>query len=105
MSVLMYKDPVTSEWKPSGSYYGSGSTFVTMTMEASKWSGNTYSFEDKYPSNQYNISIEVSSAATDEQDDAFCDAKIRGSVNTNIATAKGDVPTVDIPIILGVAVK
>jgi hypothetical protein len=69
-------------------------------MLASGWTGNTYSFEADYPNDQYNISIEVDSTATAEQFEAFGGAMICGSADSNVATALGDVPTVDVPIIV-----
>ena len=79
--------------------------YLEATMLASGWTGNTYSFEAEYPHAQYNIKIELSAADTEEQDDAFCEAKIRGSADSNVATAKGDVPTIDIPIVIEVVKK
>lgn len=80
-------------------------SYTTVTMMASKWSGKTYSFEATYPKNTYDISIEVAPTATAEQFEAFGAAMICGSVDSNIATALGDVPTVDIPIIVKVVRK
>ena len=74
--------------------------YVTETMLAFGWDGNTYSFEDTYPKASYDISVEVAPTATAEQFEAFGGAMICGSHNSNIATAIGDVPTVDIPIII-----
>ena len=104
MAVTKYKDPKTGEVQIVG-VPKQGVQYVTATMLASKWNGNQYSFEDEYPHEQYNIKIELSAAATEEQDDAFCEAKIRGSADSNVATAKGDVPTIDIPIIIEVVKK
>ena len=80
-------------------------TYAEATMLASNWSGNTYSFEATYPNAQYNISIEVAPTATAEQFESFGGAMICGSADSNIATALGDVPTVDIPIIIKVVAK
>ena len=79
--------------------------FVAATMLASGWSSNTYSFEETYPHASYNISIEVAPTATAEQFEAFGGAMICGSADSNIATALGDVPTMDIPIIIKVVAK
>lgn len=80
-------------------------SFVTATMTVSGWSGNTYSFESAYPKDSYDISVEVAPTATAEQFEAFGGAMICGSADSNVATALGDVPTVDIPIIIKVVVK
>ena len=79
--------------------------YAEVMMLASGWTGSTYSFEADYPNEQYNISIEVGPTATAEQFEAFGGAMICGSANSNIATALGDVPTVDIPIIVKVVAK
>lgn len=75
------------------------------TMVASQWSENTYSFESTYPVARYNIEIALDSTATEEQFNAFNSAQIVGSATTNIVKAFGDVPTVDIPIIIKVVTK
>ena len=80
-------------------------TYTEAAMTASGWSENTYSFEADYPAENYNISIEVAPTATAEQFEAFGGAMICGSADSNIATALGDVPTVDIPIIIKVVAK
>ena len=79
--------------------------YLETTMLASDWTGNTYSFEADYPNAEHNISIEVAPTATAEQFEAFGAAMICGSANTNVATAIGDVPTIDIPIIIEVVKK
>jgi hypothetical protein len=104
MAVLKYKDPETGKIQIVG-VPKQGVQYVTVTMMASGWSGNTYSFEAEYPHAQYNISIEVSPTATTEQFEAFGGAMICGSADSNVATAIGDVPTIDIPIIVKVVAK
>lgn len=79
--------------------------FVEATMLASKWEGNTYSFEEEYPHASWNISIEVAPTATVNEFEIFGEAMICGSADSNIATALGDVPTEDIPIIVKVVAK
>lgn len=79
--------------------------FESKTMSASAWENNTYSFEAAYPHEQYNISIEVAPTATADQFEAFGESMICGSANSNVATALGDVPSVDIPIIIKVVAK
>lgn len=80
-------------------------SFVVAALSASGWSDNTYSFEATYPKESYDLSIEVAPTATAEQFEAFGGAMICGSADSNIATALGDVPTVDIPIIIKVVAK
>lgn len=81
------------------------STVVEATLSASGWSGNTYSFEGTYPVATHDIEIALNSTATAEQAEAFNSAQIVGSATTNIVTAFGDIPTLDIPIIVKAVVK
>lgn len=78
------------------------STTTLTTLQASSWSNGTYSFNNSYPSSSYDVTIEIDSSATDSQIEAWTEAKIVGSYNSNIFTAKGTVPTINIPIILTV---
>ena len=82
-------------------------TITTATLLASNWdsTAKTYSFEANYPVATYDIEISLDSTATSEQAEAFNGAQIVGSATSNIIKAYGDVPTVDIPIILKVVTK
>lgn len=81
-------------------------TTTTATMSASSWTGNTYSFEADYPFASYNLEIEPDGDnSTNEQFDAFGAAMLAGSATTNVVKAFGEVPTIDIPVILKVQVK
>ena len=82
-------------------------TITTATLLTSNWdsSAKTYSFETDYPSASYDIEVALDSTATAEQVEAFNGAQIVGSATSNIIKAYGDVPTVDIPIILKVVTK
>ena len=88
-----------------GKFKDIAGTYSYMTMTASNWAGNTYSFEAAYPKASYDISVEVAPTATAEQFEAFGGAMICGSADSNIATAIGDVPIVDIPLIIKVVAK
>ena len=77
---------------------------VDYVLAASKWSGNTYSFEAEYPFAAYELEVAIGSASS-EQYDAFCEAKPIGSATSNVITALGNVPTIDIPVILEVIKK
>ena len=77
-------------------------TITTATLLASNWdsSAKTYSFETDYPNASYDIEIEINGdSCTDEQLEAWITAKPLSS-SSNKIIAKGDVPSVDIPIIL-----
>lgn len=79
--------------------------YVETTMLASGWAENKYSFEETYPHAQYNIEVAVADTATEEQFDAAGAAMIGSSATSNVFTAKGEVPTVDIPVIVKVVAK
>ena len=99
MAVLKYKDPETGEVMIVGVPKDEVQSVET-TMLASNWVGNTYSFEADYPHAQYNIEVGVAKTATVEQFDAFCEARIGEDTGSNVAVAVGDVPTVDIPVVI-----
>ncbi len=81
-------------------------TVSTATLLASDWySTCLYSFEIDYPSSNYDIEIALDSTATSEQAEKFNGAQIVGSATSNIIKAYGDVPIVDIPIIIKVVTK
>lgn len=84
----------------------SATTITADTLLASGWSNGAYSFETDYPNANYNIEISLDGdLATDVQIDAWNGAQILGSATTNVYKAKGDVPTINIPIILKVVAK
>jgi len=76
--------------------------YVETTMLASGWNveSKTYSFEAAYPSSEYNISIQPNYNCTEEQLDAYGEARPLGRIGMNVVTAGGEVPKVDIPIIV-----
>ena len=80
-------------------------TITTATLLASGWNDGVYSFETAYPVATYDIEISLDSTATAEQAEAFNGAQIVGSATSNIIKAYGEVPTIDIPIILKVVTK
>lgn len=82
-------------------------TITTTTLLASSWDSTekSYSFETDYPSASYDIEVALDSTATSEQAEAFNGAQIVGSATSNTIKAYGDVPTVDIPIIVKVVTK
>ena len=76
---------------------------VATTLAAASWSGNVYSFESTYPATDYDLTVEVANTATAAQYEAFAAGLITGSATNNAITALGVIPSVDIPIILTVA--
>lgn len=75
-------------------------TVSVVTMSALGWSGKQYSFESTYPASEYDIEIALSSTASQEQIDAYNSAMILSNATSNIAIASGEVPSIDIPVIL-----
>ena len=80
-------------------------TIATDTLSASWWSNKTYSFESQYPNATYDIEIEPGSSCTEAQLSAWTRAKLVGSATQNVVKAVGEVPTVNIPIIIKVVRK
>lgn len=81
--------------------------YSTSNLLAASWNkgAKTYSFESQYPAAQYNLEIQPNDTCTTEQLEAWNDAQIVGSAATNIIKAFGDVPTVNIPIIIKAVAK
>lgn len=79
---------------------------VTTTLTASTWNPETktYSFEETYPSETYNLNIEPIDC-TQEQAEAWGAVLPMGSSCSNVLTALGDVPAVDIPVLLTIKRK
>ncbi|WP_425755091.1 hypothetical protein ACPW7J_09465 [Ihubacter sp. rT4E-8] len=76
-------------------------------LSAAAWdtSNSTYSFENTYPVASNDLSVEPDSTCTPEQIDAWNAARIIGSSSSNILKAFGEIPAIDIPIILEVRTK
>ena len=75
-------------------------TFSQYTILTSGWSSGVYSFESAFPSATCDIEIELDSTATESQVEAWSSAKVTSVFGTNTMKALGDVPTVDIPVIV-----
>ena len=82
--------------------FENAAVYTSATMAAASWdqTEKTYSFEATYPVASYNIFIQPTKPCTAEQLEAWGAAMIIGDNDTNIYTALGDVPAVDIPIIV-----
>ncbi len=76
-----------------------GST-TTDRLLASSWSNGQYTFEAAYPAASYDLHIYVPNTATLAQSTAWNNAKILPNNTANILIASGDIPTIDIPIII-----
>lgn len=78
---------------------------VPATLSYSNWVDGEYSFETAYPSSTYNLSISFDyDVGTSVQEASYLAANLKPS-KTNKIYAKGNVPTIDIPIILKVRNK
>lgn len=77
-------------------------TITTATISASGWSNAVYSaLQTTYPAASYDIEVELNGdLVTSEQKDAWSAAQIVGSATGNTIKALGDVPAVDIPVIV-----
>ena len=80
-------------------------TFSQYTILTSGWSSGVYSFESDFPNATCDIEIELDSTATESQVEAWSSAKPTAVFGTNTMKALGDVPTVDIPVIVKKVVK
>lgn len=90
-------------------------TITTGTMLVAGWNSTTkiYSFETDYPVASCDLEIELNGdalrAMSSTDADAVCDAwaaaDIKGSASTNDVWAKGDLPTVALPIIIKATAK
>ena len=76
--------------------------FLQEVIRADAWSDGVYSFESDFPNMLYDIEVELDSAATSEQLEAWSNAKVTSVFETNTMKALGDIPTVDIPVIVKV---
>ena len=79
--------------------------FSQYTILTSGWSSGVYSFESDFPNAFCDIEIELDSTATESQVEAWSSAKPTSVFNTNTMKALGDVPTVDIPVIVKKVMK
>ena len=95
-----YDDLTNKPTIPDVSGKANTPTFSQYTILTSGWSSGVYSFESAFPSATYDIEIELDSTATEPQVEAWSSAKPTAVFGTNTMKALGDVPTVDIPVIV-----
>lgn len=97
---------VNSNNEIQGQYFNLYSpSFSQYTILASGWSNGVYSFESSLPHQYVDIEIELDSTATEAQVEAWSNAKPTAVFGTNTMKALGDVPTVDIPVIVKEVIK
>lgn len=76
---------------------------VKAKLAAPSWDSNIYSFEATYPASSYNIALSYDGDSfSADSKEAFDGAGLVGSATENKFIATGDVPTIDIPVILEV---
>lgn len=78
-------------------------TFENYTLSTTGWVDNTYSLETDYPSNTYDVLVS-SGAWSAEEYDVFVKAKIISNAQ-NVVIALGEIPQIDVPLILKVTHK
>lgn len=78
-------------------------TFENYTLSTTGWVDNAYSLEADYPSDTYDILVS-SGAWSVEEYDAFVKAKFVSNAQ-NILTALGEIPQIDVPLILKITHK
>ena len=81
--------------------YEEGALLATNWNQTEK----NYNFETEYPAALYDIEIQPNYTCTEEQIEALGAAMLLGRIGANILTAKGDIPTMDIPIIIKIVPK
>ena len=76
--------------------------YIESTLSATLWNATakTYSLATTYPSDKYNLEVALAPSANTIQMAAFASAAILGSATGNVLTAKGQVPNIDIPVII-----
>lgn len=81
-------------------------TLVKITLDKDSWvtteGANTYSFESTYPVSKYKLELYPGNTCDEDARDAWDNAWITGSVDSNDVKALNEVPTVDIPCYLKV---
>lgn len=73
---------------------------TTKVLAAANWSNNTYDLTTDFPDANYDIEIAPYSTMTDSQRDEFNNAVMIGNSSTNVITATGTVPSIDIPVMV-----
>ena len=79
--------------------YEQKNLYQSYTIRATGWSGTNYSLEATFPSSTWDIQdILIQNGASQAQRQAWMYANCGGYYSTNTITAKGVVPTIDIPV-------
>lgn len=91
------KEKLDSEYG-GGSGGGGSFSYAPVTIAASGWNGKTYSFENTYPSSGYDIVglYPINGVTTEAMEEAWNSANCHGFSASNVITARGTTPTIDI---------
>lgn len=84
---------------------GAVGDYIESELKGSKWTEKEYSFEELYASSLYDIEIQPNNTCTEDEIEAWGNAVITGSSSSNIVKALGDVPKINIPIIIKIVKK
>lgn len=79
---------------------GTSQIVTAYTLSASGWNNGVYSLESLYPSSTYNVEIAPYTGSTSAQLAAYEKAKMVGAVSGNTITCLGDVPSIDINMMI-----
>lgn len=97
--LTSYKATVNGQFADLKNTYEQKQYFESYTIKSSGWSGMNYSLESTYPSSTWDIlDIVIQGSATQAQRNAWMYASCGGYYSTNVITAKGVKPTIDIPV-------
>ena len=79
---------------------------IDVLLSAGSWNSNKYTFSDERLTSSTDADLETSPSISDEQYEQIANARISRTIELGsesmVLTALGDVPTVDIPLILKV---
>lgn len=79
---------------------------TSMTISSKSWENGEVSFESHYPAADYDMETSLNGdTITQAQIDEWSKAQVVGSASANKLIAKGNVPMLDIPIILKIRSK
>lgn len=72
----------------------------TRILSAESWNDGVYDLTSQYPSNKWDVEIAPYHGMTEEQMSTYSKAKMIGSHNSNLIYATGEVPSIDIPVMI-----
>ena len=101
--LVMYNeqtvDEAISNLESATSSYAFKSKIKKAKLFANSWEGNVYSFPE-YSADGYDVEIFLDGDATQEELEAYANAMFVGNISDNTLKAFGEVPEIDIPIVI-----